>query len=29
MTGPTVDITGKPRKGRLDPVGLDVLAAIR
>jgi hypothetical protein len=29
MTRLTVDITGKPRKGRLDPIGLDVLAAIR
>jgi hypothetical protein len=29
MTRLAVDITGKPRKGRLDPVGLDVLAAIR
>jgi len=29
MTRLTVDIAGKPRKGRLDPVGLDVLAVRR
>ena len=29
MTWLTVDILGKPRKGRLDPVGLDVLAVSR
>ena len=29
MTRLTVDITGKLRKGRLDPLGLDVLAASR
>jgi hypothetical protein len=27
MTTLSIDITGKPRKGRLDPIGLDVLAA--
>ncbi len=29
MTSLIVDIAGKPRKGRLDPIGLDVLAASR
>jgi len=29
MTRLTVDITGKLRKGRLDPIGLDVLAVRR
>jgi len=29
MTRLTVDIIGKPRKGRLDPIGLDVLVPAR
>ena len=29
MTSLATDILGKPRKGRLDPIGLDVLAAGR